>query len=135
MTCLFAGSRVNPQIQHIQNNREVYEQYDRSDRGNPAEYFIDFKWQVEAPKNKRKPLCPRPRLPQPVGLDEAQGGVDSRPRRNRPELRIGHAVGQIEKDLRIAAVLTDVEKPQQAGGDVPGIAMDQGKNAESHTEN
>jgi hypothetical protein len=42
-------------------------------------------------------------------------------------------VRQIKEDLRITAILADVEKPEQGGRDVPGIAVDEREDAEPHS--
>ena len=90
-----------------------------------ARQFDNLKRQINRPGNQGEPLGPGALRPQAVSFRETQAGVRQRANSNEPELGVGYLVGEIQEDLRIVRVWTDVQPFQKVFSNIPDIAMDQ----------
>src|SRR5262249_55483599 len=113
------ASSLQPEIRHVQDDRQIYEKDGNVQQIEAAKQFVNLKGQVNRAAAQGEPLGPSPFAPQSIGFEEAQRGVPGCPDRHRPKLGIGHFIGQIQEDLCVMRVRADVQKLEEAFRHIP----------------
>ncbi len=90
----------------------------------------DFEGKVNQSRQDRHPLRPHAGLPEPVRFDKPDGGISEGDQGDALELLIGDSVRKVEHGLREMAVGVDVQKLENALGDVPQVLVKQGQQSE-----
>ena len=119
-------------VDHVQHNRHVSDQQAATEQGHAAKQFTDFERQKQSAGDRRYPFGPSAASPKAVRLSETKYGVRKCEPCGSPEFGIRYVVGEVEKDLRDAAVGADVKHGENAFRVKPGIFVHQQESTDSH---
>ena len=119
-------------VEHEENDGQVADEQGAPQGGHTAKKFADLKGQEQGARNQGYPLGPGATSPQAIAFCEAQRCIRKSDASRRPQARVGHVVGEVEKELGGTAIGTDMEQGEQTLCVEPDILVHESKRTESH---
>jgi hypothetical protein len=110
-----------PQAGDVEHDDQVDDEDQGSQRGGMPEQVGEFERDVNRPRGNREPLRPGERVPEAIGLHEAQDGVNTGHHRDLPEAHIADPGHEVNEDSDVVVARVSVEKLEKALGHAPDV--------------
>jgi hypothetical protein len=119
------------QHQDVEDDADVDGDDQKANPVGVAQQIGHLERNVDGARGNRHPLRPGAEVPEPVGLDEAKGGVDRCCQGELPQANVADPVDQVDKDSNEVVMGVGVNKLQEALGHSPDVLVAHGEDTET----